>query len=299
MCATCGCSDSDWITITDMQTGKHVHLDRGHFSVPKGDVHSHDSPSVHPSPGHEDHAHAGHEHVHDLHEEHEHAHAPHARSSSVIRVEAELLARNRLIAERNRGWFRGREIFALNLMSAPGAGKTTLLERTIRDLKDQLAFHVIEGDQATTCDAQRISATGCRVIQINTGAACHLDARMVEAALGQLKPGLGSIVIIENVGNLVCPALFDLGEEKRVLLASVTEGDDKPIKYPHMFRAADLVLMTKADLIPHVPFAVERFSEHLRQVNPHAQLISLSATQGDGLQPWYDWLRKHGNSAGQ
>ena len=157
-------------------------------------------------------------------------------NAATVRLETDVLAKNNRLAERNRGWFAGRNIFALNLMSAPGHGKTTLLERTINDLQDELAISVIEGDQETINDAERIRATGCHVVQINTGTGCHLDAVMLAKGLQELDPPANSIVMIENVGNLVCPALFDLGEQSKVVIASVTEGDDKPIKYPHMFR---------------------------------------------------------------
>jgi hydrogenase nickel incorporation protein HypB len=176
-------------------------------------------------------------------------------------------------------------------MSSPGAGKTTLLERTAREQGDQLAISVIEGDQETALDASRISAAGCKVVQINTGVGCHLDAAMVAEALHALDPPAGSVVVIENVGNLVCPALFDLGEAARIVLASVTEGADKPVKYPHMFRRADLVLVTKTDLLPYVEFDVGRHAADVKQLSPGAQMLQLSATTGDGMQEWYDWLR--------
>ncbi|MBO0776666.1 MAG: hydrogenase nickel incorporation protein HypB, partial [Actinobacteria bacterium] len=180
----------------------------------------------------------------------------------------------------------------VNLMSSPGAGKTTLLERTVRDLAGELTVGVIEGDQETALDADRILAAGARVVQVNTGAGCHLDAAMVQRALSALDPPPGSVVMIENVGNLVCPALFDLGEAARVVLASVTEGEDKPVKYPHMFRAADLVLISKSDLLPYVGFDVRRCGGGLAQVSPDAQMLEVSAVSGDGLPAWYDWLRR-------
>ena len=275
MCATCGCSDYEEIVITDMQTGWHVH--------------------VHDDPGHHhDHSHPAHDHHdHHDHHSHEHSHArPHLHSSSgTVRLEQEVLARNSRLAERNRGWFAGRNILALNLMSSPGAGKTTLLERMISDLASDMTFAVIEGDQATLNDAERIRKTGCRVVQINTGAACHLDAQMVAAALRQLNPTMNSIVLIENVGNLVCPAMFDLGEHARVLVASVTEGDDKPQKYPHMFRSANVVLLNKIDLLPHVQFNSDRFTAAARELNPAVRVFPISGTQGTGLEQWYGWLQ--------
>jgi hydrogenase nickel incorporation protein HypB len=185
----------------------------------------------------------------------------------------------------------GRNILALNLVSSPGAGKTTLLERTIHELGGELALSVIEGDQQTLNDARRIQATGCRVVQINTGTGCHLDASMLARGLQQLDPPLNSTVLIENVGNLVCPALFDLGERAKVVIVSVTEGEDKPIKYPHMFRASSVLILNKIDLLPHVPFDVDRFLEYAHQVNPDLRILQVSATRGDGLADWYAWLR--------
>jgi hydrogenase nickel incorporation protein HypB len=182
-------------------------------------------------------------------------------------------------------------VLALNLVSSPGSGKTTLLERTIRDLSGELSLHVIEGDQETSNDAERIRATGCKVVQINTGTGCHLDATMVGRSLKQLDPPSGSVVLIENVGNLVCPALFDLGERAKVVIVSVTEGEDKPIKYPHMFRASEVMLLNKIDLLPHLSFDVERCIGYARQVNPRLRIMKISATKGEGLAEWYDWLR--------
>jgi hydrogenase nickel incorporation protein HypB len=175
-------------------------------------------------------------------------------------------------------------------MSSPGAGKTTLLTRTINDLKDQLTISVIEGDQETINDAKKIQATGCKVVQINTGTGCHLDATMIERGLQKLNPPLDSVVMIENVGNLVCPALFDLGENLKVVILSVTEGEDKPIKYPHMFRASEIMILTKIDLLPYVQFDVEKCIEYAQQVNPHIQIFQVSALTGTGLENWYEWL---------
>jgi hydrogenase nickel incorporation protein HypB len=207
-------------------------------------------------------------------------------------LEQAILERNGRLAERNRGWLAGRNILALNLVSSPGAGKTTLLERTIRELGKEMPLHVIEGDQQTLNDARRIEAAGCPVVQINTGTACHLDAAMISRALQQLDPPMNSVVMVENVGNLVCPALFDLGERAKVVIMSVTEGDDKPIKYPHMFRASSLMLLNKIDLLPYVQFDVARCLEYARQVNPKLQVLQLSASRGDGMAEWYGWLRE-------
>ncbi len=180
---------------------------------------------------------------------------------------------------------------ALNLVSSPGSGKTSLLERTLVDLKSELTFAVIEGDQQTLNDAARIDATGAPVIQINTGSGCHLDAEMIRRACEELDPAPGSILMIENVGNLVCPALFDLGESAKVVVISVTEGDDKPLKYPHMFAASDLCLINKTDLLPYVDFDVEKCAQAARSVNPKLEILQISATTGEGMDHWYDWLR--------
>jgi hydrogenase nickel incorporation protein HypB len=213
-----------------------------------------------------------------------------------VSLEREVLAKNNLLAERNRGWLAGRRVLALNLVSSPGAGKTTLLERTIRELKGELSLCVIEGDQESDHDAQRIKTAGCRVVQINTGTGCHLDAAMVARGLEQLDPAAGTLLFIENVGNLVCPALFDLGERAKVLIVSVTEGEDKPLKYPHMFRASELLILNKIDLLPHLTFDVDRFLENARLVNPALRILRVSAAHDEGLDDWYRWLR--GQSAG-
>jgi hydrogenase nickel incorporation protein HypB len=210
----------------------------------------------------------------------------------VITLEQEVLAKNDKLAERVRGWLAGRDLVALNLVSSPGAGKTTVLERTIVELKDELPISVIEGDQQTLHDAERIQSAGSKVVQINTGTGCHLDAAMVSRALVQLDPPRKSVVMIENVGNLVCPALFDLGELAKVVIISVTEGDDKPVKYPHMFRASQVMILNKIDLLPYVQFNVEKCIAFARQVNPRIHIIQLSATRGDHMEDWYGWLRE-------
>jgi len=207
-----------------------------------------------------------------------------------VRLEADLLGKNDRIAAANREWFTRWDLLVLNLVSSPGAGKTTLLERTLRDLGGAWPWAVVEGDQQTDNDARRIAACGVPVVQINTGTMCHLDARMVADACRRLDPAPGTIVLVENVGNLVCPAQFDLGEASRVVVASVAEGDDKPAKYPYMFETADLVLLNKWDLLPHVPFDPDRFEACMRAVNPHAPVLRVSATDGGGLAAWYAWL---------
>jgi hydrogenase nickel incorporation protein HypB len=270
--------------------------DQLHAAGDAGGSHHHEHPHPH-AHAHSDHLHMhAHEHDHgDTGEHHQHSHED--TETRTIRLEQDILAKNNRLAERNRGWFEGRRIFALNLMSAPGAGKTTLLERTIRELGRELPLAVIEGDQETLRDAARIRAAGCKVVQINTGTGCHLDAEMLNRALRELDPPTGSVVMIENVGNLVCPALFDLGESARVVIMSVTEGEDKPLKYPHMFRAADLMILSKADLLPHLEFDVAGCLEHARRVNPKLEVLQLSATRGAGLDSWYNWLRRGGRNS--
>jgi hydrogenase nickel incorporation protein HypB len=252
---------------------------------------------VDPTHAHQD----GHTHVH-VHGSHDHGHEhghDHGDGSAdrthTIAFEQAVLAKNDGLADANRRWLTDRGILALNLMSSPGAGKTTLLTRTVGDLATSAAplpVSVVEGDQETLLDAQRISDTGCRVVQINTGSGCHLDAAMVERGLRTLAPPEHSVLFIENVGNLVCPALFDLGEAAKVVIASTTEGEDKPLKYPQMFAAADLVLLNKVDLLPYLSFDVPRWLAGARRVNPGVQVLELSATSGAGLTDWYDWLRQ-------
>ncbi|WP_330229599.1 hydrogenase nickel incorporation protein HypB [Nocardia sp. NBC_00508] len=268
MCATCGCGDDAAAVI-------HVPHD-----------HQHDD-------GH-DHAHpADHGHTHD-HHDHHHMHLP---ATETVSLELKVLAKNDELAQRNRAWLAERDIVALNLTSSPGAGKTTLLERTIRE-SGQSPIAVIEGDQATLLDAERITATGCRVVQINTGAGCHLDAEMMYRALETLDPAPGTLLLVENVGNLVCPALFDLGEDEKVVVISVTEGTDKPLKYPHMFQAAGLVLVNKMDLLPYVDFDLDRCREYIASIHPGVEVLPLSVTSGAGLSHWYDWLAARHRAAG-
>jgi hydrogenase nickel incorporation protein HypB len=222
---------------------------------------------------------------------HEHPHEHGHGHSRVITLEQDVLAKNDLLAARNRDWFAEHGITALNLMSSPGAGKTTLLERTIYDIGAELDLSVVEGDQETLLDAERIRATGHPAVQINTGSGCHLDAEMLARGLRELQPSDGSVVMIENVGNLVCPALFDLGERAKVVIMSVTEGADKPLKYPQMFRAGGLLLLNKVDLLPYVDFDLDRCASYAIQVNPGLEVLPVSATRGDGLDDWYAWLR--------
>jgi len=235
---------------------------------------------------------------HHEHHAHDHVHGaddvPHVhprQTARTVRLEQDVLAKNDRLAARNRAWLDERGVVALNIMSSPGAGKTTLLERTVRELAGELAIGVIEGDQATVRDAERIRTAGGRVVQINTGTGCHLDADMVAAALRELDPPPRSLVLIENIGNLVCPALFALGERAKVVLMAVTEGEDKPLKYPHMFRASDVLVLTKIDLLPHLEFDVAHCLEFARRTNPRLEILQTSATRGAGPDGWYARLR--------
>ncbi len=284
MCSTCGCGQSDdAITIQLVGEEEHLHLI-------DGKVHSHHHGPEHGhSHEHGDHHHHGHTHSHS----HEHGDHHHHGEKKVLQLELDILQKNQLLAERNRGYFEAKNILALNLVSSPGAGKTSLLERTLRDLKEEFPFYVIEGDQQTMNDANRIAATGVPVVQINTGKGCHLDSSMVSHAVRKLDPSTSSILAIENVGNLVCPALFDLGESRRVVIISVPEGDDKPVKYPDMFYSAHLCIINKIDLLPYVQFDIDKAKNYARQVNHHLEFIELSATTGQGMEQWYGWLRNN------
>lgn len=267
MCDTCGCGQPDEAVI---------------LRKPGEDSHSH----LH---GHDHDHHHDHDHSHTHDQNHDHSHN-HGRT---VEVETNVLEKNNLLAERNRGYFEAKNIFVLNLVSSPGSGKTTLLEKTISSIKDKTECAVIEGDQQTMNDAERIAATGAAVIQVNTGTGCHLDSEMVNQGSKELALKDNSILFIENVGNLVCPALFDLGEAHKVVIISVTEGDDKPHKYPTMFSVSDICIINKTDLLPYVEFDVEKCKEYARQVNPNIKFIEVSATKGEGMQDWIDWLLSH------
>jgi len=268
MCLTCGCGDEENVRVSTMDGPPHEHS-----SAHRHD-HGHDN-----GPGH------GHGHGH------EHSARPHesARTEKLVLGER-ILAKNDRLAEHNRGWLEQRRITAVNLMSSPGSGKTSLLERTIAELQSDREICVVEGDQETLFDAQRIKDAGARAVQVNTGAGCHLDAPMVQQAIEALAPSEGSLLFIENVGNLVCPALFDVGEQAKVVVISVTEGDDKPLKYPHMFSAADLVVINKTDLLPHVDFDLAELAKQARSLNPDLEIIALSVRSGENLDLWYAWL---------
>lgn len=277
MCSVCGCGAGE----VRIEGKPHVHGETaasGHsHEEGQGAGHSHEH-------GH-DHGH-GHAHGHD--HAHDHGHSAEARK---VRIEQDILAKNNTYAAANRTFFNTHGILALNLVSSPGSGKTALLTQTIEALKDELAVAVIEGDQQTANDAERIRAAGAPAIQINTGKGCHLDAHMVGHALENLEPGEGSMLFIENVGNLVCPAAFDLGEAHKVVILSVTEGEDKPLKYPDMFAVASLMLINKSDLIPHVDFDVEKTIGYARRINPGIKALTVSAKTGEGMEAWYAWLK--------
>lgn len=308
MCNTCGCDQDHNPTKFTIpgQEDNHPHSHDHTHDHDHTHKHGHEGSHTHPHPHTHSHEHAhphdhshghshddGHSHEHTHTHEHDHDHKEvHSHShSKVVQLELDVLSQNNLRAERNRGYFEAKNILTLNLVSSPGSGKTTLLEKTITDLKGELSFSVIEGDQQTMNDANRINATGAPVIQINTGNGCHLDADMINKATNKLDVKDNSVLIIENVGNLVCPSLFDLGEAYRVVVISVTEGDDKPIKYPNMFHTSDICIINKIDLLPYVDFKVEKVKEHALQVNHHLQFFEVSAKTGEGMDKWYEWLR--------
>lgn len=245
----------------------------------------------------EDHHH-DHKHDHDHGHKHDHNHHDHGRSHShdetetarKIAVETDILSKNNRLARENRNLFFRKGVFVLNLVSSPGSGKTTILERTLHDLREKFHFAVVEGDQQTDNDAVRIAATGVPVRQVNTGAGCHLDAHMVGHAIDNFDLENLDVLLIENVGNLVCPASFDLGENHKVVVLSVTEGEDKPLKYPAMFHNADVMLLNKVDLLPHVDFDMEKCKEMARRVNPEILIFDVSSKTGEGMNTWYEWL---------
>jgi hydrogenase nickel incorporation protein HypB len=221
-----------------------------------------------------------------------HSHILGLSPTRMVKIEQDILAKNNHYAAENRRYFAERKMLVLNLVSSPGSGKTTLLTETIERLKADTEIAVIEGDQQTSRDAERIRATGVPALQINTGKGCHLEAQRVGQALDTLQPKTQSVLFIENVGNLVCPSGFDLGEAHKVVILSVTEGEDKPIKYPDMFHAADLMLLNKIDLLPYLDFDVEQCLAYAKQVNPNIEVIQLSAKSGQGLEQWQAWIKK-------
>lgn len=270
MCTTCGCPTADHHH-HDAHTGDHHHHHHHHHDDRQQRDHSHD-----------------HAHTHD----HSHAHGDDGHKRTVISIEEDILAKNNRLASFNRALFREKGIFVLNLVSSPGSGKTTLLERTLADLSATLRCAVIEGDQQTDNDARRIAATGVPVRQINTGAGCHLDAHMVMHATEAFDLDRLDALMIENVGNLVCPAAFDLGEAHKVAVLSVTEGEDKPLKYPQMFHNSTVMLLNKIDLLPYLDFDVEACTQYARRINPEIIIFELSARTGQGMDAWYRWLRQ-------
>ena len=307
MCTTCGCSAGEVKIDGDdpHHEHEHVHPDGTRHSHGHGHEgeHAHDHPHTH------DHVHAdgtrhSHDHGHDGEHSHDHghryapvhahaaahSHAPGVSQKRMVQIEQDILAKNNSYARQNRERLVGRGIFTLNLVSSPGSGKTTLLCKTIEMLKGKASVAVIEGDQQTSQDAERIRATGAPAIQINTGKGCHLDAHMVGHAMEKLSLPEDSLLMVENVGNLVCPAAFDLGEAYKVVILSVTEGEDKPIKYPDMFRAATLMLLNKCDLLPYLSFKVDAAIEFARRVNPGIEVIQVSATTGQGMDEWLKWI---------
>ncbi|HNW98951.1 MAG TPA: hydrogenase nickel incorporation protein HypB [Bacteroidales bacterium] len=295
MCGTCGCGQPD-DHVTIRKPGDENHHEHNHEFKHKHN-HEHDD-GIHKHSHHHkfkhSHSHDDQEHSHEFEHEHiEHEHDHEHSHSHEIKIEQDIMHKNDMLAERNRGYFEAKNIFTLNLVSSPGSGKTSLLERTINELKREMKFYVIEGDQQTMNDANRINATGAPVIQINTGNGCHLDAEMINKAVKKLDVAEKSVLIIENVGNLVCPSLFDLGESKRVVVISVTEGEDKPIKYPNMFMTSNLCIINKTDLLPYVDFNVEKAKEYALRVNHHLEFIELSVKSGEGMSKWYEWLKKN------
>ena len=256
MCATCGCDNEAKISIHRIDQPTSLNVDDIQFTPVE--------PRITPLPN----------------------------GRKQIDLEQDILLKNNLRAERNRGYFLAKNILALNLVSSPGSGKTSLLEKTLHELKTQHSFYVIEGDQQTSNDADRIASTQVPVVQINTGKGCHLHSDMIWNGTQQLNPANDSILFIENIGNLVCPAMFDLGEQKRVVIISVTEGDDKPLKYPDMFQSSQLCIINKVDLLPYVKFDMENVKKYAKRVNPAIQFIELSCTSDEGISDWYEWLRK-------
>lgn len=301
MCDTCGCgSDDTRVRILKPGENENDRNDNGHG---ESMVHEHEHAHGHGHGHSHDHGH-GHTHDHGQAHNHDHgnvaghvhdnthSHETEQSSSRKVEVSRDALDRNSLTAERNRGYFEARGLFVLNLVSAPGSGKTSLLERTIRELGKKTDIRVIEGDQQTLNDAERIRLAGVPVVQVNTGEGCHLDASMVRSAYRQLEIPEHSVLMIENVGNLVCPALFDLGESARVVIMSVTEGEDKALKYPMMFQSSDLCILNKTDLLPYVDFDMARAREYIERVHPGLDVLELSVRTGEGMDAWYEWISR-------
>ncbi len=255
MCTTCGCGSANVTVEGEAHEHHHHHHDHDHHHGPMGA-----------------------------------AHAPGLSEARIIEIEENILSHNDHLAGHNREGFAAKGVLALNLVSSPGSGKTTLLAQTAKDLAERMPVAVVEGDQQTSLDADRIRESGARAVQVNTGKGCHLDADMVRRAMDTMELEKDSVLFIENVGNLVCPAGFDLGEAAKVVILSVTEGEDKPIKYPDMFAAARLMILNKSDLLPYVPFDVEKSIEYARRVNPQIGVLTVSALTGEGMDKWYAWI---------
>jgi len=267
MCDTCGCGQAG-NKVTIRKPGEELPEDNSKHTLSENHSHNHDH-------------------------SHSHADLDHDHPKTEIELSQDILSRNNLVAERNRGYFEAKNILALNLVSSPGSGKTSFIEKTIIDKKNDMSFYIIEGDQQTMNDANRINKVGAPVIQVNTGDGCHLDSDMVNKAVKKLEIPDSSIVIIENVGNLVCPAMFDLGESHRIVIISVTEGDDKPIKYPSMFRTSDICVINKIDLLPYVDFDISKARDYALRVNHHLKFFELSVKTGEGMDLWYNWLKEN------
>ncbi len=288
MCGTCGCgSEEGGVRILKPSEHHHGHDHTDHHHHDHDHHHHHDHKDGH------NHSHAhSHEHDHEHPHSHTHEHSGDRHKRKVLEVEQDILQVNKVMAAKVRGFFDAKDILALNLVSSPGSGKTALLERTLRDLKEEIPFYVIEGDQQTLNDANRIAALQVPVIQINTGKGCHLESDMVYEAVKKLKMKDHAVLMIENVGNLVCPSMFDLGEDKRIVIISTTEGVDKPIKYPDMFHTADVCVINKIDLLPYLDIDLSEIKRFALQVNPNLSFFEVSATTGEGMDAWYAWLKE-------
>jgi hydrogenase nickel incorporation protein HypB len=329
MCTVCGCGNDKASLEPGTPHDPHGHGHDHHggdgsYSHPQSHAHSH--AHSHVSHNHHHHHHHGtgavdhdhdHDHPHDHHHDHDHhshahgaagdtihygggiagAHVAGLSQERIVQIERDILGKNNDLASINRGRFAGARVFVLNLVSSPGAGKTALLVRTISDLKGRQPIAVIEGDQQTSHDAERIRATGVAAVQVNTGKGCHLDASMVGAAFDRLPAIQDGLLFIENVGNLVCPAAFDLGEAHKVVVFSTTEGEDKPLKYPDMFAVSSLMLINKIDLVPHLDFDLARTIEYARRVNPRIDVLTVSARTGEGMPAFYAWISKRAPAA--
>ncbi len=287
MCTVCGCSEGD-IQFEGQYAPRKI---PAHDFIRGRPNHTPPVLTAHTTSVDHSHVHYSAD-THDYGQGAAHAHAPGLSQARMVQIEQDILGKNDQYAQLNRQWFAKHGILALNLVSSPGSGKTTLLTESLVRLQGQMPLAVIEGDQQTSNDAERIRATGVPALQINTGKGCHLDANMVGHALERMPIAEHSVVFIENVGNLVCPAAFDLGEAHKVVILSVTEGEDKPLKYPDMFHAADVMILNKIDLLPYLRFDVAQCEAYARRVNPNIEILHVSATSGEGMETWLDWLKQ-------